>query len=64
MNINVINDYYDAPYGVGTPNVLRYRSHIILIGIANAKSMLNIGLALLIAESPMGIYSPHYLSWG
>ena len=56
MSVNVINDYYDTLYGVDTPDVLRYRPHAILMGITNARSMLNIGLALLIAGSLMGIY--------
>ena len=56
MSVNVINDYYDTLYGVDTPDVLRYRPHAILMGITNAKSMLNIGLALLITGSLMGVY--------
>ncbi|MGC9153955.1 MAG: prenyltransferase [Vulcanisaeta sp.] len=56
MSVNVINDYYDTLYGVDTPDVLRYRPHAILMGIIKTSSMLNIGLALLIPGSLIGIY--------
>ncbi|GAB6945739.1 1,4-dihydroxy-2-naphthoate polyprenyltransferase [Vulcanisaeta sp. JCM 14467] len=56
ISVNVINDYYDTLYGVDTPDVLRHRPHAILMGITNTKSMLSIGLALLITGSLMGIY--------
>ena len=56
MSVNVINDYYDTLYGVDTIDVLKYRPHAIFMGIVNTRSMLNIGLALLITGSLIGIY--------
>ena len=56
MSVNVINDYYDTLYGVDTPDVLRYRPHAILMDIIKTSSMLNIGLALLISGSLIGLY--------
>ncbi|MGC8607076.1 MAG: 1,4-dihydroxy-2-naphthoate octaprenyltransferase [Vulcanisaeta sp.] len=56
MSVNVINDYYDTLYGVDAPDVLKYRPHAIFMGIVNTRSMLNIGLILLITGSLIGIY--------
>ncbi|MFP3161022.1 MAG: prenyltransferase [Vulcanisaeta sp.] len=56
MSVNVLNDYYDYVYGFDRPDVLTYRPHAILMGILKPRAMLNLGMALIITGSLIGIY--------